>query len=119
MIHNEEVKNYCENFDKIVNYQYDKEDVITDKLITIYQKFVSSVNLNDNANVSLVMDFDHVLLKYIDDFLFRKELKKEIVRIKIRRSCTDVLKEIVVNILNIFNNYLFNTTRKVEIARWI
>ena len=48
-----------------------------------------------------------------------KELKKEIVHVKIKKSCTDILRAIVASILKIFDNYLENSTRKITIARWI
>ena len=64
-------------------------------------------------------DFDYVLGKYIDDYGFRKELKKEIVHVKVKKSCSDILRAIVEGILRIFDNYMESSTRKIRIARWI
>ena len=117
--HNCEVLKYCPNFNQIINFKYSEEDKITDKLMIIYRDFVFNININNEVDIDMVKEFDYVLKKYIDDYLFRKELKKEIVNIKIKKSCTDILREIVKSVLNIFDNYLFNTTRKIQIARWI
>ena len=106
---NQEVLNYCPNFNRIINYKYNGDDLITDKLI----------DLSNNEDIKMVKNIDYVLNKYTEDYLFRKEMKHEIVNIKIKKSCSDILRAIVKNILNIFDNYLFNTTRKITLAKWI
>ena len=116
---NKEVLNYCPNFNHIINFKYNGDDVITDKLITICRDFIFKADLSKNQDITMVKDIDYVLNKYTEDYLFRKEMKTEIMNIKIKKSCSDILRAIVENILNIFDNYLFNTTRKIKIAKWI
>ncbi len=111
--------NYCPNYKEIIDFKDKSSDVITLKLISIYQDFVFKANLNDSKDIKMIKEFDYVLNKYRVDYLFRKELKSEIINVKIKKSCQDVLRAIVESVLNIFNNYLFNTTRKIKIARWI
>ena len=119
MNNNKEVLNYCPNFNKIVNFESNKEDLVSDKLIYIYQNFVFKIDIHNTEDISMVKELDYVLMKYIDDYLFRKELKKVIVHIKVKKSCNDILRTIVQSILDIFKEYLFLTTRKITIARWI
>lgn len=116
---NQEVLNYCPNFNRIINYKYNGDDLITDKLIAIYRDFIFKADLSNNEDIKMVKNIDYVLNKYTEDYLFRKEMKHEIVNIKIKKSCSDILRAIVMNILNIFDNYLFNTTRKITLAKWI
>ncbi len=118
-MNNKEVLNYCPNFNHIINFKYNVDDIITDKLITIYRDFIFKANLSDKKDVTLVKNIDYVINKYTEDYLFRKEMRSEIINIKIKKTCTDILRAIVENILNIFDNYLFNTTRKIKIAKWI
>ena len=76
----------------------------------------------DNSSMhdlDALSNYDYVLNRYIDDYEFRKELKKEIVHVKIKKSCTDILKAIVESIIHIFDKYVESTTRKITIARWI
>ena len=110
---------YCPNFHKIVNFDYLKDDKITAKLIRVYKDYIFSVNINSTEAIQEVKEFDYVLNRYIDDYEFRKELKKEIVQVKIKKSCTDILKAIVESIIHIFDKYVESTTRKITIARWI
>ncbi len=119
MEQNKEVLRYCPNFQRIINFKYNDNDLISEKLLAIYRDFIFKANVNDDNDKKMVQDFDYVLRKYTDDYIFRKELKKEIVNVKIKRSCSDILREIVKSVLVIFNQYMFNTTRKITIARWI
>jgi len=119
VVDKKEVLNYCPNFNRIVNFDYAKDDNITSKLIRIYKDFIFKANLNQSEEIKKVSDIDYVLGKYLDDYAFRKELRNEIVHIKIKKSCTDILRAIVESILHIFDNYLENSTKKITIARWI
>lgn len=119
MEENREVLRYCPNFHKIVNFDYVKEDRITAKLIRIYKDYIFEVNINDQDALKEVKEFDYVLNRYIDDYDFRKELKKEIVQVKVKKNCTNILQAIVESILRIFDKYVESTTRKITIARWI
>lgn len=114
-----EVLAHCPNFNRIVNFDYAKEDYISSKLIRVYKDYIFRANINSSEDVKIVTDIDYVLGRYIDDYAFRKELKVEIVNVKVKKSCTDVLKAIVESIIHIFDNYLENSTKKITIARWI
>lgn len=114
-----EILNYCPNFNRIMNFDYVKDDVITAKLIHIYNDYIFKVNMNSTEEVNEVIHFDYVLGRYIDDYEFRRELRKEIVQVKIKKTCADILRAIVESIIKIFDNYLENSTRRITIAHWI
>ena len=116
-----EILKNCPNFTRIVNFDYAKDDLITAKLIRIYRDYIFKIDLKNAQEVQSVHDIDYVLGKYIDDYLFRKELRSEIVHVKIKEGLTffDSLKAIVASILHIFDHYLENSIRKITIARWI
>ena len=97
-----EVLNKCKNYERIVNFE---------------EYFVSVLKSKDGLDV--LVRLDYVLGRYIEDYEFRRELRKEIVQVKIKKSCTDILKAIVASIIKIFDNYLENSTRRIHIARWI
>lgn len=113
-----EVLNKCKNYERIVNFEYLQEDLITAKLIKVYKEYFVSV-LKSKDGLDVLVRLDYVLGRYIEDYEFRRELKKEIVQVKIKKSCTDILKAIVASIIKIFDNYLENSTRRIHIARWI
>ncbi len=118
---NKEVLKKCPNFNRIVNFDYTKDDLITAKIIKIYRDYIFKVDINDIQEMKSVSEIDYVLGRYIDDYQFRKELRTEIIHVKIKKGLTffESLKAIVFSILHIFDNYLENSTRKITIARWI
>ena len=113
-----EVLNKCKNYERIVNFEYLQEDLITAKLIKVYKEYFVSV-LKSKDGLDVLVRLDYVLGRYIEDYEFIRELRKEIVQVKIKKSCTDILKAIVASIIKIFDNYLENSTRRIHIARWI
>ena len=116
---NKLVLNYCPNFYKIVNFDIDEGDNLTRKLISIYQDYIFNIDVANVEDTKLVMAIDKVLAKYIDDYAFRKNLKISMLHVKIKKSCTNVLKAIVESIVAIFDNYEEYTTRNVYISKWI
>lgn len=116
---NKEVLKYCPNFYKIVNFVYDENDYISDKLISIYEDYIFKINVYNQDEIETVKKIDYVLGKYIDDYLFRKELYKELPQVRIKKNCTDILKAIVESVIAIFNNYQEYSTRRIYISRWI
>lgn len=119
MRNNKEVLKHCPNFYRIVNFDYDKDDYITEKLITIYEDYIFKIDLTNLEDIKTATKIDKVLCKYIEDYTFRKELRKELVEVRIKKSCTDILKAIVESVITIFTRYEEYTTRNIYISRWI
>ena len=115
---NKQILKHCPNFYKIINFEYFDEDKLSEKLISVYEDFVFSVNQKDKKQVRLLEQLDSVLLKYIDDYFFRKELKSEMQRIKVRKNA-DVLNSIVEWIIKVYDNYEVGYTRNIYFSRWI
>lgn len=119
MDRNKQILEFCPNFYKILEFTPYEDDKISGKLIKLYQKYIFEIDVNNEEDVESVKQLDHVISKYIDDYLFRKEMQKQIVKIKIRKDAKDILKEIIKSILKIFDNYEEYTTRVIYISRWI
>lgn len=116
---NKEVLKFCPNFNRIVNFEYFEEDVVTERLINIYEKFIFSTDIYDEDDIQMVKNIDYVLGRYIDDYLFRKEMQIEIFQVRVRKTCTNMLKAIVEGIIRIFERYEEGTTRNIYISQWI
>lgn len=116
---NKQIISYCPNFYKIMNFTPYEDDFISEKLIKLYQKYIFKIDINNLEDINRVKQLDYVINKYIDDYLFRKEMQKQILTIKVRKDAKDILKEIINSIIKIFNNYEEYTTRVIYISRWI
>ena len=119
MSNNKLVLEMCPNFYRIINYEYFEEDVVTEKLIKIYEDFIFKANLQNDEEAKAVKRIDYVLGKYIDDNLFRRKMQKEIYNVRVSNSYKNKLLAIVENIIAIFNHYEEDTTRCNYIAKWI
>lgn len=119
MDRNKQILNLCPNFYKIIEFTPYEEDKISAKLIKLYQRYIFDIDINNPEDVESVKQLDHVINKYINDYLFRKEMQKQIVNIKVRKDAKNILKEVIKSILKIFDNYEEYTTRVIYISRWI
>lgn len=115
---NKEILKYCPNYYNIVNFDFQENDLISEKLVNIYKNFVFSISLQSNEEIEKVQELDRVLSNYIADYLFRSTLQKEIVTVKVKKD-NNILNNLVDVIIKIFSNYEEYTTRRIYISKWI
>lgn len=66
-----EIIELCHNYNNIVNYNYSKEDYITDNIINMYQNQIFS----KEKNVAKIKILDDVVMKYISNKDFHNYIK--------------------------------------------
>ena len=115
---NKLILKYCPNFYKIKDFDFEEDDYITIKLITIYEDYIFNINLNDESEIKKAKELDKILSKYVDDYLFRKEVKSGVLNIRVKRG-TDILETIVNSLISLFESYEEGYTRNIYFARWI
>lgn len=115
---NKQVLRHCPNFYRIVDFEYLEDDKLSEKLIDVYQEYTFKVNINDKKEIAKLEQLDSILSKYIDDYIFRKELKSEMKKIRVRKD-EDILTAIVNWIIKVFDNYEEGYTRNIYFSRWI
>lgn len=115
---NREVLRHCPHFYTIINFEYYNNDIISEKLISVYEKYIFSVDISIPENVLRVEKLDGVLYKYIEDYCFREQIQNDIVKIKVKRG-ENILDTIVSAVINFFENYDIIRTRHVQVTRWI
>lgn len=115
---NREVLTHCPHFYTIINFEYYSDDLVSEKLIDIYERFIFSVDITIEENVAKIEKLDRALYKYINDYCFREQVKTDMMTIKVRRG-DNILETIVSAILGFFDSYELLSTRKINITRWI
>lgn len=115
---NQEVLKHCPHFYTIINFEYYSDDFISEKLIDVYEKFIFSTDITKLENVNRIEKLDTILYKYINDFAFREQAKKDIIKVKVKRG-ENVLETVVNAIIKFFENYETFRLRKVQMTRWI
>lgn len=115
---NREVLKHCPHFYTIINFEYYSDDMVSEKLIDIYEKFIFSCDITDPSNVLKIEKLDDVLFKYINDYCFREQIQADIVKVKVVRG-ENILDTIVSAVIKFFEGYDIYCTRKVPVTRWI
>ena len=118
MKNNKLVLNYCKNFERITNTDF-LGDTLSLQLVKIYKDYIFNIDLTQEEEIENVIEIDKIMGRYIDDYLFRKTLKQELVKVRVKRSCGDIIRTIVENIIEIFHRVEFEQTRKIYISKWI
>ncbi len=119
MNNNKIILSYCKNFDRIVNTDFLEGDSISLQLVKIYKDFIFKIDINNEDDIKKAIDIDRTMGKYIDDYFFRKTLQEELLKSKLRKTATDILRSIVDCLINIFKRYEEDATRKIYISKWI
>ena len=115
---NRTIIEHCKNFYNIKNFDFDEEDFITAKLISIYEDYVFNIDENNLEELKKIEKLDMIIGKYITDYTFRKAIKDGVLKIKIKSGC-DIMDAVVSALFNLFENYEEGYTRNIYIARWI
>ena len=115
---NKQILRHCPNFYKIINFEYFEDDKLSEKLVDVYEDYVFKVDPSNRNQVVKLEQLDLILNKYIDDYFFRKELKSEMKKIRIRKD-EDILNAIVDWIIKVFDNYEVGYTRNIYFSRWL
>ena len=116
---NKLVLNYCKNFERITNADFLEGDTLSLQLVKIYKDYIFNIDLTQEEEIENAIEIDKIMGRYIDDYLFRKTLKQELVKVRVKRSCGDIIRTIVENIIEIFHRVEFEQTRKIYISKWI
>lgn len=117
-MNNKLILEHCPNFYNINNFIFYDDDYISGKLIGIYRKFIFEVDINNEEEVSSLEKIDYVLNKYIDDYMFRKQLQKDLLSIRVK-SGENFIKKTIDAINNFYDSYEAGYTRNIYFARWI
>lgn len=119
-MNNREVIKLCENFYEIINFESVEEDIMTPKLINLYREYIFTPRDKSEENINNIINLDRAMKKYIDDYLFRKDLQSCVKKIKIKAGeVKDALKIFMEKVIDFFVNYNLYTTRVIYISRWI
>lgn len=112
------VLKHCPHFYKILDFEIYEDDVISSKLISLYKDYIFSIDATDEIALKKAEKIDLIISKYIDDYLFRKEIQRECVNIKIEPD-EDLTTGLIEGIFNLYDNYENGYTRNIYFARWI
>lgn len=115
---NKYILKHCPNFYKIINFEYEESDKLTEKLINIYHEYIFNINELNQDDLKTIEQLDYVLNKYIEDYFFRKSMRNCLMEIKINKN-ESLFKSVIEGIIEAYENYETGYTRNIYFARWI
>lgn len=118
-IQNKEIIKKCPNYYKIINKEFLEDEVVSMKLIQIFQEFVFSVDINSEKDIKIMNKLADSIIKYFDDGEFKKELINTMSNLKIKQGVENVLLYIAERIIESYDKYLEYYTRNLYIPRWV
>ena len=116
---NKLILKYCPNFYNIINFHPIEGDELTEKIIHLYHEYIFQINIYNEDEANEIKELDSAIMKYIDDYSFRKEIQRQILQVKFKTTDKNIIKKFIDLILKIFANYEDYTTRVIYISRWI
>lgn len=109
----------CPNFYKIINFDYFEGDYFTINLINVYRKYIFQVDEINEENLAKIRKVDMILARYIDDYVFRKEMKYELLQVDIKQKSSNLLENLINSLIGVFEKFEEGQTRSIYIACWI
>lgn len=104
---NQTILDSCINFDSIVNYAFDNDDIYSEQLIDYYKSIVLKTQKLTENKLAKIKEFDSIMYRYINDYKFRKQFKSEIKRFKVER------------IIEFADKYYEHSIKSFESTIWI
>ena len=116
---NKIVLKYCNDYYRIINEEFSEDDVMSNKVIQIYQPFIFSINKRSKNELKKASELNQVVVRYFDDREFKTLLNSFLSSLKVSKKEQNVMAFIVSEIIKEFNKYMEGYTRNLYIPRWI
>lgn len=110
---------YCKDYYRIINERFSELDIMSDRVIQIYQTFIFSVEPRNKLELKRAIALNKAVTKYFEDREFKTELSNSLKVLKVPKETKNILLFIVNTILQKYSKYMEGYTRNLYIPRWI
>ena len=118
-LENKIVIKYCKDYYKNINEEFNELDIMSDKVIEVYQSFIFSINARNKNELKEAINLDKAVSRYFDDREFKTILTNSLKALKVSRSEKNLVAYIARFIIKEFDKYMEGYTRNLYIPRWI
>ncbi len=118
-LENKIVIKYCKDYYRIINEEFNELDLMSDKVIEIYQQFLFSINVRNKSELKIATELNKSVVRYFDDREFKTILTNVLKSLKVPKSEKNLVSYIVSVIIKEHDKYLEGYTRNLYIPRWI
>lgn len=107
---NAKVMKCAVNYDRVVNFIYDNDDFITDKIINYYKNYIFNVVPKERH---MVKSLDMIIYKFLTDIYFNSYLKENL------DDDTDYYYDLDYVLSRLYKEYMIKESRKIAVHRWL
>lgn len=100
----------CHHYDDIVNFDYNKEDFISKKIITYYQDYILDSN-NKLENQNIIQLLDNAVNEYVKNPKFYRIVQSAFEDI--------ISNELVYIIVNLYRQFEDDGLKDIENTKWL
>lgn len=118
-LENKIVLKYCKDYYRIINEEFSELDIMSDKVIQVYQSYIFSIDVKDKAAIKKVTDLNNAVARYFDDREFKTLLTNYLMGLKVSKKETNIMAYIADAIIREYEKYLEGYTRNLYISKWI
>ena len=116
---NKEVVSVCKNYYTIVNYEIYEGDEVTSNIIKLYTDFIFGLDIITKREKDKLALIDRIMLKFITDKRFKKEMCDYLGNLKVSKGVTDLVQYVMNKLIVFFEDYKDMVTRNIYVPRWI
>lgn len=103
----------CPNYDKIVNFLYEENDLVSKLLIDCYQEYLFKIKSSKSRT-----NIDNIMNLYTDKTLFYKYVQ-EYFNILSSSEIYDSYDKVILKLIKLYKTYEVDKVRKINNSRWI
>jgi len=101
---------YAVNYYEIVNFVYDKEDILTERIIEYYKNYFLNIIPKETYKINYL---DMIVYKYIDNIYFNTYVRNNI------DDNIDYYYDLDIYLINLYKEYENKLERKITNNRWL
>lgn len=116
---NKIVLKYCKDYYRIINEEFNELDIMSDKVIQVFQTFIFSIDVKNKQDIKKITALNNAVARYFDDREFKKILTTFLVSLKVSKKEANVIRYIAENIIEQYERYMEGFTRNLYIPKWI
>lgn len=117
--HVKKVLENCPHFNMIIHYEYPYGDILSKKLIDWYRELVFSANGNNQNQLLLIKALDRSLYLYVRDNKYKRGLRKIITVNELTFENKELIKDVIIRLIEFTSNYENNEVREVSVSKWL
>lgn len=109
----------CPYYDKIVNYEYEEGDALSEILIDWYRDLIFSADPQDERQLKIIKAIDKSLYLYVMDKKYKKGLVKVLDANEISLDNQNSIRDVIKKIIIFTNSYEKKEILDIESSRWL